>query len=178
MIPRWLMYIAVSKKPLDIKKLSFQIWSNLLRNWRPKRSSFISKLFFRRLGAYKGLYHKQNGQLSYSHQSQNFLADRNFQGLDLNWGQGVPTCISIKIKHSPFFFQSYHHTEPKNTVQIFPIILSFWKIPSVTPANWYNSSVLLRTLNEFVLLIICVLTSSRTLGLESLKIFGHLPNTY
>lgn len=57
--------------------------------------------------AYTGLYYKQNGQLSYSHQSENFLADRYFQGMDLNWGQGARTCISwlhLRLNIPPFFF--------------------------------------------------------------------------
>lgn len=72
--------------------------------------------------AYTGLYYKQNGQLSYSHQSENFLADRYFQGMDLNLGQGARTCISwlhLRLNIPPSFFQSYHQTEPKDMVYIF-----------------------------------------------------------
>lgn len=140
--------------------------------------------------AYTGLYYKQNGQLSYSHQSENFLADRYFQGMDLNWGQGARTCISwlhLRVNNPPFFFPELSSNGTKRHGINFQIILSFWKTPSVNQtANWYNSSVILRTRNEFVLhvLIFYVLTSSRRLGPESLKIldlqhnFSHLPNTY
>lgn len=57
--------------------------------------------------AYTGLYYKQNGQLSYSHQSENFLADRYFQGMDLNWGRGARTCISwlhLRLNIPPLLF--------------------------------------------------------------------------
>lgn len=86
--------------------------------------------------AYTGLYYKQNGQLSYSHQSENFLADRYFQGMDLNWGQGARTCISwlhLRVNNPPFFFPELSSNGTKRHGINFQIILSFWKTPSVTP---------------------------------------------